>query len=135
MNFFDYLFCRLYWCVIKRSIIPVVSGIFFLSAFQTYTVMPIYVSLHIFNICRDDLALFNMNPFLLVNTVILIADYFYFKYKTDRYKVLLKKFDKMKKNVKIKSDILCIIYIVMIIISNVIVFIVYRTQYISSHQI
>jgi hypothetical protein len=69
----------------------------------------------------------NVNPNLLVNAIILIADYLYFKKK--KYTVLLKKFGNIPKNTKIKLDILCIIYILMIIISNAVVIVIYRAQY------
>jgi hypothetical protein len=130
MNFFEYLFCRLYWWntkIIKETDIPVFYCVCGLSVFQTYSIMPIYILLYILRVFNGDIDILNMSPYLLVNAIILIADYLYFKKK--KYTVLLKKFGEIRKNTKIKLDILCIIYILMIIISNVVVFIVYRAQH------
>jgi hypothetical protein len=118
MNFFDYLFCRLYWWntqIIKEKDIPVGYSVIGLSVFQTYSIAPIYELLYVLKICTGDLSILNMNPFLLINAIILIVNYFYLKYEKDRYKVLLKKISKMTKNDKTKLDIFCITYILDII--------------------
>jgi hypothetical protein len=62
MNFFDYLFCRLYWWntqIIKETDILVVYCVFGLSAFQTFSIMPIYMSLYVLKICTDDIEKLN----------------------------------------------------------------------------
>ena len=45
MNFFEYLFCRLYWwntVVIKEEVTPLFYSILGLSVFHTYTIVPLY---------------------------------------------------------------------------------------------
>ena len=45
MNFFEYLFCRLYWWnteVIKEKVTPLFYSILGLSVFHTYTIVPLY---------------------------------------------------------------------------------------------
>jgi hypothetical protein len=129
MIFFDYLFCRLYWWntqIIKEKDIPVGYSVVGLSVFQACTVLPIYMLLYYFKVWTGDYDILNIDPGFVFVTIIIIANYFYFK--KERYTVLLKKFDKMQKSIKRKIDILCIVYILMIIISNVVIVIVYRAE-------
>jgi hypothetical protein len=129
MNFFEYLFCRLYWWntqIIKEKDIPVVYSITGLSVFHGFSIIPLYGLMHIFifkSFYINDIL--GIDSFLLIGIIVFLIDYLYFKPK---YPVLLKKFEKIPKEQKKKKDILCIVYIVTIIVVNVLFTIYFRSK-------
>jgi hypothetical protein len=132
MNFFEYLFCRIYWWntqIIKEKDIPIVYSITGLSVFQGFSIIPfynvIYICIYKSFYIKDIL---NISPYLLIGIIVLTIDYLYFK--KPRYIILLKKFNKIPKAQKKKKDILCIIYIAILIIVNV-----WFTIYIRSYNV
>lgn len=130
MNFFEYLFCRLYWWntqIIKENVVPVFYSITGLSVFQGFSIIPLYSLLHLF-ITKSFLfgRLFGLNPFLIIGIVVLLIDFLYFR--KPKYEVLLKKFKKISKEEKRKKDILCIIYIVSIIVANILLMVYFRAH-------
>ncbi len=130
MNFFEYLFCRLYWWntkIIKENVTPVLYSITGLSVFHGFTIIPFYGIIYVYlfkSYYIEDIL--GVNPFLIIGIIVLIIDYLYFK--KPRYKVLLKKFEKIPKEEKKKKDILCIIYIATIIIVNILLTIYFRAH-------
>ncbi len=132
MNFFEYLFCRLYWWntkIIKEKDIPSFYSIIGISVFQTYTIVPLFCVLYVFIYdsfyIKDILTL---SPFFIINTVMAFIDYFYFN---RRQSELYKQFVKIPQQNKRRKDLLCILYIISIIIINVLFFIYFRSKNVS----
>jgi hypothetical protein len=130
MNFFEYLFCRLYWWntkIIKEKNIPFAYSISGLAMFHTLNVFPIYCILYVllFDSYRIGGTL-GINPFLTIGVIVIFINCLYFK--KPKYPVLLKKFEKIPTKKKKKMDILCIVYIVTIIVVNVLFFIYFRSK-------
>ena len=128
MNFFEYLFCRLYWWntkIIKEDVAPIMYSISGLSMFQTLSIFPIYCILYV--LLFDSYLIkgtLGINPFLAIGIIVIFINSLYFK--KAKYTVLLKKFDKVPKEKKKRTDIYCIIYIVAIIVVNVLFVIYFR---------
>ena len=134
MNFFEYLFCRLYWWytqIIKEKDVPFSYSIIGLSVFQGFTVIPFYgiAYVHLFKsyYVKDILGI---NPLLIIMLIVIGINCLYFK--KPRYIDLLKKFDKISKAKKKKMDIFCIVYIVAIIVINVLITIWFRSHNVST---
>jgi hypothetical protein len=130
MNFFEYLFCRLYWWntqIIKEKEIPIFYSTTGLSVFQGFTIIPLYSVMKVW-ITESFLIgeIFGLSPFLIIGIIIFTIDFFYFSKK--RHAKLYHQFNKMKKQEKKKKDILCISYIIVIIVVNVLFFIYFRAQ-------
>jgi hypothetical protein len=134
MNFFEYLFCRLYWWntqIIKEKVTPTSYSISGLALFHTLTIIPIYSVFYVLLLksfyIKDILGI---NPFLIIAIIVFILNYFYFR--KPRYTILLKKFNQIPKEQKKKKDILCIVYIATIIVVNVLFFIYFRSKNLSA---
>jgi ABC-type Fe3+ transport system permease subunit len=135
MNFFEYLFCRLYWWntqIIKEDIVPIFYSIIGLSAFQTYTIFPLYAM--IYSLCFHSYHVGyilgrNVNICLVITTIVVIINFIYFK--KQKYKILQKKFNKIPKEQKRKKDILCIVYIVTIVVVNIFFVVYFRAHNVS----
>lgn len=130
MNFFEYLFCRLYWWntqVIKEKITPTSYSIAGLSGFQMLNAIPIYSTFYVllFNSYHMERIL-GLSPFVVVGFIFLIINFLYFR--KPKYTVLLKKFEKTPKEKKKRMDIYCIVYIASLIVINVIFFIYFRSK-------
>lgn len=130
MNFFEYLFCRLYWWntqIIKEKDIPSVYSIFGLSVFQGFSIIPLYDVIYIYIYksfyIKDILG---VNSYLIIGIIVLMIDFAYFR--KSKYEILLEKFQKLLKEQKRKKDILCIIYILTIIVVNVLLTIYFRAH-------
>ena len=59
-----------------------------------------------------------LSPFVIINIIVFIIDFIYFKNKQS---VLYKRFKEISKQKKKRKDVFCIIYIVSIIIVNVLI--------------
>ena len=130
MNFFEYLFCRLYWWnteIIKEKDIPVFYSIVGLAVFHGFSIIPIFGFLYvlIYNSYYIDESFLGMSPFLIIVIVALVINFLYFGKKQS---VLYKQFKKIPKQKKKRKDILCIIYIASIIIVNTFTFIYFRSK-------
>ena len=73
MNFFEYLFCRLYWWnteIIKEKVTPLFYSILGLSVFHTYTIVPLYniafVLIYKTYYLEEILAL---SPYFIINVI------------------------------------------------------------------
>jgi len=112
MIFFEYLFCRLHWIsteIVKEKDTPRAASIFGLSAYQGFTIVPLYDITYVFlfksHYIEDVLGI---NPYLIIGVIVLVINIFYFNYKS-KYAVLLEKFKNMPIRKRKKRDILCII--------------------------
>ena len=131
MNFFEYLFCRLYWwftVVIKEKDIPVGSSVIGLSGFLLFSLVPF---INVLYVLLYDSYKVNDNPlgnnlYFAIILVIILINYFYFN--KQRYKKLLLAFDKISKKEKKKKDIYCIIYIVSLIVVNTLLVAYFRSK-------
>ena len=117
MNFFEYLFCRLYWWnteVIKERSTPVFRSIVGLAVFHGFSAIPIFGVLYvlIYNSYYIDKTFLGMSPFLIIVIIAMIINFLYFRKKQ---RVLYKQFKNIPKQEKKRKDVLCIIYIVSII--------------------
>ena len=134
MNFFEYLFCRLYWWntqIIKEKVTPISYSIAGLSVFHGFTIIPFYGIIYVFLFKSYHIKdILGIDPFLIIGVIVLLIDFIYFK--KSRYIVLLKKFDKIPKEQKKKLDILCIVYIATIIVVNVLLTIWFRSHNVST---
>ena len=120
MNFFEYLYCRLYWWnteVIKERSTPVFRSIVGLAVFHGFSVIPIFGVLYllIYNSYYIDKTFLGMSPFLIIVIIAMIINFLYFRKKQ---RVLYKQFIKIPKQEKKSKDVLCIIYIAGIIVVN-----------------
>ena len=120
MNFFEYLFCRLYWWntqIIEEKIMPIAYSISGLSMFHTLNIFPIYCILYIYlfdsYLIKGSLG---VNPFLIIGAIVILVNCLYFR--KPKYLELLEKFKKTPENQKKKMDVLCIVYITVIIRVN-----------------
>lgn len=122
MNFFEYLYCRLYWWnteKIKEKNTPVFYSIAGLSVFHTYTIVPLYSIIFVLIYKTYSLEeILTLSPFVIINIIVFIIDFIYFKNKQS---VLYKRFKEISKQEKKRKDVFCIIYIVSIIIVNVLI--------------
>jgi len=122
MIFFEYLFCRLYWWnteIIKEKNTPVFYSIAGLSVFHTYTIVPLYSIIYVLIYKTYFLEeILTLSPFVIINIIVFIIDFIYFKNKQS---VLYKRFKEISKQEKKRKDVFCIIYIVSIIIVNVLI--------------
>ena len=130
MNFFEYLFCRLYWWnteIIKEKNIPVFYSIVGLAVFHGFSIIPILETLYVwvFDSYYIKETFFGLSPYLTVGIIVLIIDFIYFRKKQS---VLYKQFTKIPKQEKKRMDILCITYIASIIIVNVLFTIYFRSK-------
>ena len=130
MNFFEYLFCRLYWWntqIIKERVTPTSYSISGLAMFHALSIFPIYGIFYVLLFKSFYInKILGINPFLIITAISFILNYLYFR--KPKYTVLLKKFEKIPKEKKKKKDILCIIYIASLIVVNVIFFIYFRSK-------
>lgn len=121
MNFFEYLFCRLYWWntqIIKENVVPVYYSALGLSGFQMLSMIPLYDIVYIYvykSFYIQDIL--GINPYLIIVALFLVINLLYFQ--KSKYEVLFKIFSKIPQKKKKKKDIWCIVYIVMLIIINV----------------
>ncbi len=129
MNFFEYLFCRLYWWnteVIKEKVTPLFYSILGLSVFHTYTIVPLYniafVLIYKTYYLEEILAL---SPYFIINIIFFIIDLIYFRNKQP---ILYKQFKKIPKQKKKRIDALCIIYIASIIVVNTLFMFYFRSK-------
>jgi len=134
MNFFEYLFCRLYWWntrIIKENVIPSFYSITGLSVFQGFTIIPFYGIIYVFLFksyyIKDMLGI---NPFLIIGVIVFLINFMYFR--KSKYNALLKKFDKIPKEKKKKMDIISIVYIATIILVNVLLTIWFRSHNVNT---
>ena len=129
MNFFEYLFCRLYWWnteVIKEEVTPLFYSILGLSVFHTYTIVPLYCILYVLiydSFYLEDIL--NLSPFVIINIIFFIIDLIYFRNKQP---ILYKQFKKIPKQKKKRMDALCIIYIASIIVVNTLFMFYFRSK-------
>ena len=129
MNFFEYLFCRLYWwntVVIKEEVTPLFYSILGLSVFHTYTIVPLYniafVLIYKTYYLEEILAL---SPYFIINIIFFIIDLIYFRNKQP---ILYKQFKMIPKQKKKRMDVWCIIYIVSIIVVNTLFMFYFRSK-------
>ena len=120
MNFFEYLFCRLYWWntkIVKEKEMPVYYSIMGISVFHGFSVIPIFGILYvlIYNSYYIDKTFLGMSPFLFFVLIAMIINFLYFRKKQ---RVLYKQFIKIPKQEQKRQDVLCIIYIAGIIVVN-----------------
>lgn len=128
MNFFEYLFCRLYWWnthIIKENIVPIFYATIGLTVFQSFSLIPLYDYIYVylyksFNI-RD---VWGIRPYYIICTSVLLINYIYFR--RARYTVLFQKFKGFPEKEKKKRDIYCVIYIILIFIVNILTSIYFR---------
>ena len=130
MNFFEYLFCRLYWWnteIVKEKEIPVYYSIMGISVFHGFSILPIFDVLYvwIFDSYYIENILFGLDTYLVIGVIVLEIDFLYFRNKQT---VLYKQFKKIPKQKKKRMDILCIIYIVSIIVVNTLFTIYFRSK-------
>lgn len=130
MNFFEYLYCRLYWWnteVIKERNTPVFRSIVGLAVFHGFSVIPIFGVLYllIYNSYYIDKTFFGLSPFLIIVIIAMIINFLYFRKKQI---VLYKQFKNIPKQEKKSKDVLCIIYIVSIIIVNTFFVVYFRSK-------
>ena len=130
MNFFEYLFCRLYWWntkIVKEKEMPVYYSIMGISVFHGFSVIPIFDVLYlwIFNSYHIEKFIFGLNRYLTIGVVALGIDFLYFRNKQT---VLYKQFKKIPKQKKKRMDILCIIYIASIIVVNTLSMFYFRSK-------
>jgi len=130
MNFFEYLFCRLYWWnteIIKEKNMPVYYSIMGLSVFHGFSIIPIFDTLYvwIYNSYYIKDIFFGLDTYLTIGIITLVIDFLYFRNKQG---VLYKQFKKIPKHKKKKMDILCITYIASIIIINILFTIYFRSK-------
>ena len=129
MNFFEYLYCRLYWwntVVIKEEVTPLFYSILGLSVFHTYTIVPLYCILYVLiydSFYLEDIL--NLSPFVIINIIFFITDLIFFR---NKQRVLYKQFKKIPKQEKKRKDIFCIIYIASIIIVNICIMTYFRSK-------
>ena len=130
MNFFEYIFCRLYWWntqIIKEKVTPTSYSISGLAMFHTLSVFPIFDIIYVFLFRSFHIEkILGIHPFFIIAVIIFILNYLYFRKK--KCTALLKQFEKIPKEQKRKKDILCIVYIATIIIVNVLFTIYFRKQ-------
>ena len=128
MNFFEYLFCRLYWWntqIIKENVVPVFYSIVGLSVFQWFSIIPFYDYIYVLlynSFYIEDL--WGINPYFIICAPLLLINFIYFR--KNRYTILFKKIIKISEKEKKKKDIYCIVYILMIVIVNVLTVIHFR---------
>lgn len=130
MNFFEYLFCRLYWWnteIIKEKNMPVYYSIMGLSVFHGFSIIPIFGFLYvlIFGSYYIKNTVFGLNPFFIIGIITLVIDFLYFRNKQS---TLYKQFKKIPKQKKKRKDILCIIYIASIIVVNILSMLYFRSK-------
>jgi len=130
MNFFEYLFCRLYWWntkIVKEKEMPVYYSIMGISVFHGFSVIPIFDVLYlwIFNSYHIEKFIFGLNPYLTIGVVALGIDSFYFRNKQP---ILYKQFKMIPKQKKKRMDVLCIIYIASIIVVNTLFMFYFRSK-------
>jgi len=93
MNFFEYLFCRLYWWntkIIKENVAPIMYSISGLSMFQTLSVFPLYCIFYVFLFKSYYISgTLGFNPFLVIGVIVIVINILYFN-KFRKYPVLLK---------------------------------------------
>ena len=129
MNFFEYLFCRLYWwntVVIKEEVTPLFYSILGLSVFHTYTIVPLYCILYVLiydSFYLEDIL--NLSPFVIINIIFFITDLIFFR---NKQRVLYNRFKAFSKQEKKRKDVLCIIYIAGIIIVNICIMTYFRSK-------
>ena len=129
MNFFEYLFCRLYWwntVVIKEEVTPLFYSILGLSVFHTYTIVPLYCILYVLiydSFYLEDIL--NLSPFVIINIIFFIIDLIFFR---NKQRVLYKQFIKIPKQEKKRKDVLCIVYITSIIVVNTFFLLYFRSK-------
>ena len=129
MNFFEYLFCRLYWwntVVIKEEVTPLFYSILGLSVFHTYTIVPLYCILYVLiydSFYLEDIL--NLSPFVIINIIFFITDLIFFR---NKQRVLYKQFKKISKQEKKRKDVLCIVYITSIIVVNTFFLLYFRSK-------
>jgi len=128
MNFFEYLFCRLYWWntkIIKESVVPIFYSRLGLAGFLGFTIVPFYGVIYVLlfkSYYVEDIL--GISPFVIIIAIVFVINVLYFsKY---RCPILLKKFEKIPKEKKKKLDVLCIVYIATIIVVNVLFTIYFR---------
>ena len=130
MNFFEYLFCRLYWWntkIVKEKEMPVYYSIMGISVFHGFSVIPIFDVLYlwIFNSYHIEKFIFGLNPYLTIGVIAIVIDFLYFRNKQT---VLYKQFKKIPKQKKKRMDVLCIIYIASIIVVNTLFMFYFRSK-------
>ncbi len=129
MNFFEYLFCRLYWWnteVIKEEVTPLFYSILGLSVFHTYTIVPLYCILYVLiydSFYLEDIL--NLSPFVIINIIFFIIDLIFFR---NKQRVLYKRFKEISKQEKKRKDVLCIVYITSIIVVNTFFLLYFRSK-------
>ena len=129
MNFFEYLFCRLYWwntVVIKEEVTPLFYSILGLSVFHTYTIVPLYCILYVLiydSFYLEDIL--NLSPFVIINIIFFITDLIFFR---NKQRVLYKRFKEISKQEKKRKDVLCIVYITSIIVVNTFFLLYFRSK-------
>ncbi len=129
MNFFEYLFCRLYWwntVVIKEKVTPLFYSILGLSVFHTYTIVPLYCILYVLiydSFYLEDIL--NLSPFVIINIIFFIIDLIFFR---NKQRVLYKRFKEISKQEKKRKDVLCIVYITSIIVVNTFFLLYFRSK-------
>ena len=130
MNFFEYLFCRLYWWntkIVKEKEMPVYYSIMGISVFHGFSVIPIFGILYVLifdSFYIKDTAI-GLDPFLIIGIISVAIDFLYFRNKQP---ILYKQFKKIPKQKKKRMDALCIIYIASIIVVNTLFMFYFRSK-------
>ena len=132
MNFFDYMYCRLYWWntkIIKEKETPTFYSIVGLSVFQSFGIIPIIDICGIFigNSTYINAVLSISHFYLVLGIIVLIVDLIYYNKK--KRKKLYTTFANLTVDKKKKLDILCLSYILIIIVSNILLSIYMRFRY------
>ena len=130
MNFFEYLFCRLYWWntkIVKEKEMPVYYSIMGISVFHGFSILPIFDVLYvwIFDSYYIENIFFGLDTYLVIGVIVLAIDFLYFRNKQP---ILHKQFKKIPKQKKKRMDVLCIIYIASIIVVNTLFTIYFRSK-------
>ena len=130
MNFFEYLFCRLYWWntkIVKEKEMPVYYSIMGISVFHGFSILPVFDVLYvwIFDSYYIENIFFGLDTYLVIGVIVLAIDFLYFRNKQP---ILHKQFKKIPKQKKKRMDVLCIIYIASIIVVNTLFTIYFRSK-------
>ena len=130
MNFFEYLFCRLYWWntkIVKEKEMPVYYSIMGISVFHGFSILPVFDILYvwIFDSYYIENIFFGLDTYLVIGVIVLAIDFLYFRNKQP---ILYKQFKKIPKQKKKRKDVLCIIYIAGIIVVNTLFMFYFRSK-------
>jgi len=113
MNFFNYLFYRLYWLqtsILKEKDVPLFFAVLELSVLQGLNIIFI-IEFFLFYILGLSFQL-NKEIYIIIGLITFIIDFIYYKRK-NRYRKIFKYFDQIEKKNKFIKDIFILIYVIL----------------------